>query len=51
MFFLFDKFRANIKINDKNIYLGYYNTSLEAAKARDKYVIDNNLEHTLNDVL
>lgn len=28
--------------------LGSFNTSIEAAKARDKYIIDNNLEHTLN---
>ncbi len=46
-----DKFRANVKIYNKNIYLGYHNTALEAAKARDKYIIDDNLEHTLNDVL
>ena len=35
-------------MNGKTIRLGVYNTALEAAKVRDKYVIDNNLEHTLN---
>lgn len=41
-------YQAQIKVNGKNIYIGLYNTAENAAKARDKYVIDNNLEHTLN---
>ena len=32
----------------KQIYLGQFDTPLEAALVYDKYIIDNNLEHTLN---
>lgn len=42
------KFVAKIGVNNKAIHLGYFNTALDAAKSYDKYVIDNNLEHTLN---
>lgn len=42
------RYSAQIKVNGKTIRLGVYDTALEAAKVRDKYVIDNNLEHTLN---
>lgn len=45
------KWTAFLKINYKNINLGSFETPLEAAKAYDQYVIDNNLEHTLNGVL
>lgn len=41
-------YRSIIVINKKNIHLGCFNTALEAAYAYDKYVIDNNLEHTTN---
>lgn len=48
----FDKrdkvFRTQIKINNKPIHLGWFNTALEGALAYDKYVIENNLEHTTN---
>lgn len=37
-------------INNKNTFIGYFNDILDAAKAYDKYVIDNNLEHTINKV-
>lgn len=43
--------RATVGINKKKIQLGRFKTPLEAAKIRDQYVIDNNLEHTLNGVL
>lgn len=43
-----DKYRAIINVNKKPIHLGYFNTALEAAKAYDNYVIENNLEHTRN---
>lgn len=45
------KWKSQIVINKKNISIGYFDTSIEAAKAYDKYVIDNNLEHTQNGVI
>ena len=42
------KFRAKICINNKQIHIGLFKTAIEAAKAYDQYVIDNNLEHTKN---
>lgn len=47
----YSKYYARIMVDNKSISLGYHSTALEAAKVRDKYIIDNNLEHTLNDVL
>ena len=44
------KFNSRITVNSIVINLGSYCTDIEAAKAYDKYVIDNNLEHTLNGV-
>ena len=40
--------RAQITINHKNIHLGNFKDVIDAAKAYDQYVIDNNLEHTKN---
>ena len=40
--------RATIKIKGKTTTLGTYPTELEAAKARDAYVIQNKLPHTIN---
>lgn len=45
------QFHAYISTNNSRINIGYYATALQAAKARDTYIIDNNLGHTLNDVL
>jgi hypothetical protein len=45
-----NKWKAQIKINYKNIHIVYFKTKIEAAKAYDKYVIDNNLPHTINGV-
>ena len=42
------KWVAKIKIYNKTIYLGLFNEPIEAAKAYDRYVIQNNLENTLN---
>jgi hypothetical protein len=42
------KWIASIGIDGKIIYLGSFNTAIEAAKTYDKYVLDNNLEHTIN---
>lgn len=44
----YNKWAAQIKVNNKCIKLGYYEDKLEAAKAYDNYVICNNLEHTKN---
>ena len=38
------KFKASITIDKKRIYLGYYSTAVEGAIAYNKYIIDNNLE-------
>ena len=43
-----NRFTAQIKVNSKTIYIGTFLDKLEAAKAYDKYIIDNNLEHTRN---
>lgn len=43
-----DKWKAQIKNNNIVINLGCFKTAIEAARVRDKYIIDNNLEHTLN---
>lgn len=42
---------SRIMVDRKSIHLGYFNDALDGAKAYDKYVIDNSLEHTLNGVL
>lgn len=45
------KFSASIGVNSKKIHLGTYITALDAAKAYDQYIIDNDLEHTQNGVI
>lgn len=45
------KFNSRIIVNSITISLGSYCSDIEAAKAYDKYIIDNNLEHTLNGVI
>ena len=42
-----NKWIARIKVNSKSKQLGSFNSALEGAIAYDKYVIENNLEHTL----
>lgn len=37
-----------IRANNKYKHLGYFDDKIEAANAYDKYIIDNNLEHTKN---
>lgn len=50
----FDKSRNNfissIGLNNKVKNIGRFKTAQEAAIAYDKYVIDNNLEHTTNNI-
>lgn len=43
-----NKWASKITINSKSIYLGRFETKIQAAKAYDQYVINNNLEHTRN---
>jgi len=43
-----DKFSASITANKKAIHIGTFNSVEEAALAYDNYVIENNLNHTLN---
>ena len=42
------RYFARIKVNGKNIHIGYGSSALECAKLYDQYVINNNLEHTRN---
>ena len=42
------KFQARIGINYKDVYLGTFDNAIDGALAYDKYIIDNNLEHTRN---
>jgi hypothetical protein len=44
------KWYAKIMVNSKTKHLGVFNTAIDAAKAYDRYVIDNGLEHTINNV-
>ena len=43
-----NRWLARITVNGKRICLGYFKNILDAAKAYDQYVIDNNLEHSRN---
>lgn len=43
-----NKFVSQIVVRRKQIYLGRFDDPIEAAKVYDKYIIDNNLEHTRN---
>lgn len=42
------KWRAQIHYKNKNRHLGYFKNKIDAAKAYDQYVINNNLEHAIN---
>lgn len=46
-----NKWRASVRINGKNKHLICSFDPLECAIARDTYIIENNMEHTLNGVL
>ncbi|MFY4844609.1 hypothetical protein ACOTVP_08730 [Aliarcobacter butzleri] len=46
-----NKFVSTISVDSKKIHIGIFDTLIEAAKAYDKYVIDNKLEHTINGVI
>lgn len=42
------KYISRISTDNGRVYLGIFETAIEAAKAYDQYVIDNNLQHTRN---
>jgi len=42
------RYSATVKFKKKIFHLGTFDTALEAAKVRDKFVSDNNMPHTLN---
>jgi len=46
-----NKWHSRIMISGKAIHIGGYDEKINAAKAYDRYVIDNNLEHTTNGLL
>ena len=46
-----NKWEVSIAVNKQTIKLGFYKDALEAAKVYDTYVLDNNLEHTINGVI
>jgi len=43
-----NKWRTRIMVSSKAIHIGRFNTAEEAARAYDKYVIDNKFEHSIN---
>ena len=45
------KFKTTINVNGKFIHLGLWNTALEAAKAYDSFIINNNLEREGNSTI
>ena len=47
-----NKYKAQIKVNNKSIYLGSFPTAVEGAIAYNNYIIENNLEgYILNEIL
>lgn len=44
----YNKYVCKISVNKKQLHLGYFNTDIEAAKAYDRYVIENKLERSIN---
>lgn len=44
----YNKWIAQISVNYKKINLGYFFTKIEAAKAYDNFIKENNLSHTTN---
>jgi len=43
-----EKWRVRISIDNKSKHLGYFKNPIDGAKAYDRYITDNNLEHTKN---
>ena len=45
-----NKWTSQICVDYKRIHIGRYDNAVDAAIAYDDYIINNNLEHTLNEV-
>lgn len=45
-----DRWKAQIVVSGKTVRVGMFEGAIEAARAYDKYVQDNSLEHTINGV-
>lgn len=43
-----DKFRADIQVNGRGVFLGLFTDQESAAVARNIYILNNNLNHRLN---
>ena len=41
-------YTSQVSISNKQLNLGGFDSEIDAAKARDKYVYENNLPHRLN---
>jgi len=46
-----NKWKVKIVVSGVSVHLGYYTDLLEAAKAYDTYVIENQLGHSINEVV
>ena len=46
-----NKWISQIMVDSKTVYLGIFSNKIDAAKAYDSYVIQNNLNHTTNGIL
>lgn len=44
------KYCAKITVNNIYTHLGFFLTAIDGARAYNKYVLENNLEHTLNKI-
>lgn len=45
-----NRWKVTAWVGSKEIYLGYYDTAIEAAKVYNDYIIENNLDRRLNDL-
>ena len=43
-----NKWQCSIRLDKKNVHIGYFSIEVEAAKKWDEYVIENNLDRELN---
>ncbi len=47
---VYEKWSVQINVNKKRIYIGSFDTPHEAAKARNEYIVEHKLLHTLNKI-